>query len=101
MDAINKAFEILDVFLKSEEPLSISDLASKADINSSTAHRITSILVERGYVDQQQKRGRYSLSAKKLTDFTEIIRKRLKIRTIALPYLRELSQSAGEAVEMS
>jgi len=101
MDAINKAFEILEVFLKTDDELSISDVSELTKISSSTAHRITSILVNRGYIIQKRKRGKYSLSSRKLVDLLSIIRKRLNIRTVALPYLNELSQTIDETVEMA
>ena len=101
MDAINKAFEILEVFLKTDDELSISDVSELTRISSSTAHRITSILVKRGYINQKRKRGKYSLSPQKLVELLGIIRKRLNIRTVALPYLNELSQTVDETVEMA
>ena len=101
MDAINKAFEILDVFLRTRDALNISEISHLAKVNSSTTHRIASILVKRGFIEQQKKRGKYSISTKYLADWARIIKKRLKIRNIALPYLQELSQIADEAVEMS
>lgn len=101
MDAINKAFEILDVFFTRGEALSITEIAKLANISASTSHRITSILVDRGYIEQDGKRGKYSLSRQKLVYLAGIIKKRLKIRNIALPYLKELSQTVNEAVLMS
>ncbi len=101
MDAINKALEILDVFFKTEDSLSNSEIAKLAQVNKSTSHRITSILVDRGYVQQDQKRGKYSLNPQKLVYLAGIIRSRLKVRTVALPFLRELSQTVNEAVLMS
>jgi IclR family KDG regulon transcriptional repressor len=101
MDAINKAFEILEVFLNAEKDLSITELAKLARISTSTSHRITAILVNRGYLEQNQKRGKYSLSTEKLVYLSGIVRKRLKVRNAALPFLKELSQTVNEAVLMS
>jgi IclR family transcriptional regulator, KDG regulon repressor len=101
MDAINKAFEILDVFYNTENDLSITELAKLAKISTSTSHRIVSILVKRGYIEQNQKRGKYCLSAQKLVFLSKIVRNRLQIRNIALPYLKELSQTVNEAALMS
>ena len=101
MDTINKAFKILEVFLTSEDELSIGELSSSTKISASTSHRIASILVKRGYLDQSHKRGKYSLSTKKLVEFARIIRKRLKVRNVALPYMKELSRAVDEAVELS
>jgi len=98
MDAITKAFEILEVFLNTEDHLSITEIAKLANISTSTSHRITSILVNRGYIEQNGKRGKYSLNPKMLVYFAGIIRKRLRLRNIALPFLKELSHTVNEAV---
>ena len=101
MDSINKAFEILEVFLNNDDELSINNISRLSGINSGTAHRITSILVKRGYVIQPKRRGKYSLSTVKVVEFAKIVQHKLKIKDIASPYLRELSQTVDEAVVMA
>jgi IclR family KDG regulon transcriptional repressor len=101
MDSINKAFEILDVFLSTDRDLSITELAKLAKISASTSHRIATILVARGYLEQSQKRGKYSLSIPKVVYLSGIFRKKLQVRSIALPVLKELSQTVNEAVLLS
>ena len=101
MDSINKAFEIFEVFLKSDDELSINDISQLSGLNAGTVHRITSILVERGYVIQPQRRGKYSLSTAKVVEFARMVQHKLKIKPIASPYLRELSQTVDEAVAMA
>ena len=101
MDSINKAFEILEVFLKTDKDLSIKDISELTNISFGTVHRITNKLVKRGYLVQPEKRGKYLLGIAKLLDFTSIIKGRLKIRSIASPYLEELSHTVNEAVAMA
>ena len=101
MDSINKAFEIFEVFLKSDDELSINNISQLSGINAGTVHRITSILVKRGYVVQPKRRGKYSLSTAKVVEFARIVQHKLKIKHIAVPYLRELSQTVDEAVAMA
>jgi IclR family transcriptional regulator, KDG regulon repressor len=101
MDAINKAFEILEVFFNSDNDLNISEISKLAGISNSTSHRIATILINRGYLEQGKKRGKYSLSSQKLVYLSKIIKKKLQVRNIALPFLKELSQSTNEAVLMS
>ncbi len=101
MEAINKAFEILDVFLKNKRPLSIYEVAKITGFKTSTAYRVTNILIKRGYVYQQYKRGKYLLSPKKLIEFAGLVKGRLDIRNIAMPYLHELSKVADESAALA
>jgi DNA-binding IclR family transcriptional regulator len=101
VDSINKAFEIFEVFLRNDDELSINNISKLSGINAGTVHRITSILVKRGYVIQPKRRGKYSLSTAKLVDFAKIVQQKLKIKAIAYPYLQELSQTVDEAVVMA
>ena len=101
MDSINKAFEIFEVFLNYDGELSISDISKLSGINSGTVHRITSILVERGYIIQPKRRGKYSLSTAKLVYLAKTAQQKLKINTIAYPFLRELAQTVDEAVAIA
>jgi DNA-binding IclR family transcriptional regulator len=101
MDSINKAFEIFEVFLNNHDELSINNISKLSGINPGTVHRITSILVKRGYVVQPKRRGKYSLSPVKIVDFAKIVQQKLKIKSIASPYLSELSHTVDEAVVMA
>jgi IclR family KDG regulon transcriptional repressor len=98
MDAINKAFEIFELFLYSDHDLSINDVSEHTKITYPTAHRITAKLVKRGYLLQPQKRGKYSIHPGKLAEFIGIIRKKLNIRVIASPFLHDLCETAKETV---
>jgi IclR family transcriptional regulator, KDG regulon repressor len=98
LDAINKAFEILEMFLHSDEDLSVNDVSERTKITYPTAHRITSTLVKRGYLLHPERRGKYSIHPALLVDYIGIIKKKLNIRTIASPFLYDLSQNVNEAV---
>jgi IclR family KDG regulon transcriptional repressor len=101
MNSIEKTLEILDLFFEKDSELSISEISKLTNINPSTIHRIAAIFVKRGYVDHPHKKGGYSLSTPKLLHLLGVIKKRLKVRTVALPYIRKLSQNVNEAVELS
>ena len=98
MDAINKAFEIYELFLKSEDELSVNDISAQTKITYPTAHRITSTLVKRGYLIQPEKRGKYSVHPAKVSEFIGVIRRKLNVRSVASPFLHELSDTVKEAV---
>ncbi len=97
MKSINKTLDILELFINGEIEISLSDLADKSGLNKSTVSRITSTLVQRGYLVQKEKRGKYSLGMKFL-DFSGIIKSRIKIRDVAIPHLIKLSQQVNESV---
>jgi len=97
VDAINKAFEIFELFLHSDDELSINDISARTKITYPTAHRITSKLVTRGYVLQPEKRGKYSIHPGKLAEFIGVIRKKLNVRAVAYPHLHDLSDTVNEA----
>lgn len=100
METIDKALDILEIFLKGESRIGLKMLADLAGLNISTAHRICSTLVERGYLKQEQKRGKYSLGLK-LLEFSNIVRKSLEIRQVAMRFLRELNREVDECVNLA
>ena len=97
MKSLEKAFDILELFLSDKDEISLQDLASSSKLNKATVSRTTSTLVKRGYLRQKEKRGKYSLGTKFL-DFSGIIKSRIKLRDIAMPHLIELSQAIKESV---
>ena len=100
MSTIGKALDILEIFLKRDDEIGLSELASLCGLNITTTHRIVHTLVKRGYLNQKQKRQKYSLSTKFL-QYGNVITKRMKIRDIASPILDALSKMAGESVNIA
>ena len=99
MKIVEKTIEILEAFLKYEGEVGIAELARLVGLNISTTHRIISTLVKRGYLNQQQKRGKYSL-AYKFLEFGSAIRQRMKIEEVALPFLTKLNKTTNESVRL-
>lgn len=100
MKTIEKAFDILEFFVRNEGDFSISEIAEVIKLNNSTSHRIVSTLVKRGYVSQKVKRGKYHLGPK-LLEFSINFGKSNKIREVALPLLKELSNAVNEAITLA
>ena len=97
---IAKALDILELFLKQEKEIGISELADLTGFNVSTTHRIVSALVNRRYLKQQGKRGKYSLGLKFL-EFYSALKKTLKIRDVAFPFIQKLHTISGESVNLA
>lgn len=96
MTSLQKIIDILELFLNTDEALSISELSSLSGIHKSTVNRIASYLVKRGYLNQFEKRGKYSLGMKFL-DYSSAIKKRIKIREIARFHLTQLKNLIDES----
>ncbi len=98
--SINKACDILEAFLGNSGGLSLTDMAEISGINKPTAARIVSNLVARGYLVQKQKRGKYTLGMI-FFNFSGAIKREIKLRDIASPYLIKLSDKLDESICIS
>jgi IclR family transcriptional regulator, KDG regulon repressor len=97
---IAKAFDILEIFLKKPGEYGIVELASVCGLSISTTHRIVAILVKRGFLNQKEKRGKYTLGFK-LLEYSAKIKGTVKIRDIVLPFLQSLAEELGESVNLA
>lgn len=100
METVQRTLDILETFLKQSGEIGMAELSKMSGVNITTAYRITSDLVKRGYLRQKQKRGKYSIGIK-LLEYGRIIQFNLKVGEIALPHLRQISQVSGEYSEIA
>jgi IclR family transcriptional regulator, KDG regulon repressor len=99
--SLKKALDILKLYLTSKnEELSLTEIAEASQLTKSTVSRIVTTLTSCGYMRQREKRGKYSLGTIYL-EFSGALKKRLKIRNIAIPLLNELNQTLNEAVVLA
>ncbi|HUT68446.1 MAG TPA: helix-turn-helix domain-containing protein, partial [Dehalococcoidales bacterium] len=59
-----KAIDILEIFLKNDGALSLTEISRSTLLNAATTYRLVSTLVKRGYLSHQQNKGMYSLGLK-------------------------------------
>lgn len=100
MKTVKKALDILEVFLNGEKEVSISELAEITGQNVSTIHGILQELLQKGYVVQRTKRGKYSLGLKFL-HFSGTISRIMSIEDLINPFVVELSQKIDETVNIA
>jgi DNA-binding IclR family transcriptional regulator len=91
---------ILEAFVNGDGELSLSELTEATGLTATTVHRLVSILMKRGYVQQAHKRGKYSLTVKFL-QFASFTNARMRIREISYPFMLELRRLAGESVSLT
>ena len=98
MKSITKALSILDLILTNENVISLKDIAKALDLKYSTAYRILSVLVKRGYVEKTKQRGKYSIGVRLLDISVSKLNIPDKINT-DIPYvLVQLSKLVKESV---
>jgi len=100
MSTVEKAFDVLETILNRNTEVNLAEIADMTGLNKSTAYRMCNLLVKRGYLNQGEKRGKYSLGMKffqywNSSNFYE------KLKDDALPYLQALSNEFGESVNMA
>jgi len=99
--SLRKSLDILKLFLNNlSEELSLTEIAKASKLTKSTVSRIVSTLTACGYLKQREKRGKYSLGSIYL-EFSGVLKKRLKVRKVALSYLNELNRKTKEAIVFS
>jgi len=82
----------------SRAPVSLLSLANELGLTKSTAHRLASSLVDRGYLSIVS-RGGYRLGPK-LLDLGSRAQKQFDLIQVARPHLEALAQSSGDTVHL-
>jgi DNA-binding IclR family transcriptional regulator len=101
MKSLNKVLDILEVFLDiGDSEIRLSELAQFSKLNKATVYHITSVLVARGYLSQVGRRGKYVLGPKFL-NFSAIIKRKDRIKNVAMTHMIRLNQLVGEPVSLS
>ena len=96
MKSINKALDILEILIHNpESDLSLSEIVDITKLNKSTANRILSTLIQRGYVIQKEKRGKYTISTVFLTAVRHLEQGK-RIKDLAAPFLYRLCRIINE-----
>ena len=100
MKTVNNIIDLIEIFLEDEEDKTVTEIARSSGLNISTANRIASTLVKRGYLKQAGRRGKYALGTRFL-DFSNAINNRIKIRDISMPFLGKLAFSLNECAVLT
>lgn len=95
--SVGKALEIVEYMaMHNNEPIRLGDLAVGLHMNASTVLRYLTALSDSGYVQQNEKTLRYSLTLK-LCMMAGRISANVELYNIALPYLKKASAVFGES----
>lgn len=94
--AASRCFDILDLMLRSDEPLTVQAVCDALDINSNMAFRILSTMVKSEYLVKDEKTSQYRPSLK-IVELSYKSLMFLEVRRVAMPYLEMLWQQFPKA----
>jgi IclR family KDG regulon transcriptional repressor len=100
MKSIERALEVLEVFLNKGRELTLTEVADLTGQNRPTAYRTIAPLVAYGYLYQKEKRGKYTLGTKWL-DFATILKSTMEVSKVADSFLAALCEEINETVLLS
>jgi DNA-binding IclR family transcriptional regulator len=95
-----KAMDVLDCLGGSGEPLSASEIGRKLGISRSTAYRLLTTLSNGGYVKQDLANPEKYRLGFKIVELASSLLNQIELRQQALPFLKELRDSANETVHL-
>lgn len=98
--SVGKALAVLDAFRGGGALLGVSQIAERAHIPKSTAHRLLSVLVDHGYVDRVDARYQLGRAAFELGNMVSECRPR-NLRSVAIPYMTDLYRSYDATVHLA
>lgn len=98
VQSLERAFTLLELLSSRPDGIPLTEMANKAGLHKSTAHRLLSALISLGYVKTGGD-GRYALTLK-MFELSGKIVEGLDVMQIAKPVLDSLRDRVGEAVHL-
>ncbi len=98
IQVIERMMTLLDALAASPDPASLKHLASVTELHPSTAHRILAAMTAANFVERQDA-GNYRLGIR-LLELGNLVKSRINLREVALPFMQELHETIGEAINL-
>lgn len=95
-----KGIDLLFLFSEAEPVLGVQEIASRLRLPKSTTYRFVSTLRQAGLLVQDSESRKYRLGARLLSLQPAVIRP-VDLRTLTLPFLRDLMQRSGETAHLT
>jgi DNA-binding IclR family transcriptional regulator len=98
--ALERALDVIDLIASYESDLSFSEILHSLDIPRPSLVRILKILTDRGLIAKTGDKGQYRLGMK-LLYLGNRLESKLKLKSVALPFMQELALKTGKTIELS
>lgn len=100
IEALQRGLQVLSLFSRDSQELSLTEIVEATGLNKSTAYRIVSTLDTSGYLERDSRTKQYRPGLKVLQlGFAAI--SSLDVRQVARPHLKRLSTQTGETASLS
>lgn len=99
VQSLERAFDLLEALADGEQ-VALGELATRAGLVPSTAHRLLATLVQRGYVAQNPDSGRYLLGHKLVELASSVERRLALLRGHARTHLERVTAQTGETANL-
>ena len=98
--ALERALDVIDLIASHESDLSFSEILNSLHIPRPSLVRILKVLTDRGLITKTEDRGLYRLGMK-LIYLGNRLESKLKLKSVALPFMQELALKTGKTIELS
>jgi len=96
VQALERAFDILELLSKEQHGLGLTEIGSRLELHKSTVYRLLYVLKQRGYIEKTA-HGHYRLGLE-FIELSSLFLNNLELKTEAQPVLRELAGKTGNTV---
>lgn len=98
IQVIERMMSLLDALAEAPDAASLKHLAAATELHPSTAHRILAAMCQARFVERQDA-GNYRLGIR-LLELGNIVKSRINLREVALPFMQALHEKIGEAINL-
>lgn len=100
VESVQRAIAVLNILAEARADLGTNEIARRAGLNASTVSRLLATMVDGGLVRYVESTNRYRLGIR-ILQLASAARENLDLRTLARPYLEELTALTGETATLS
>ncbi|WP_164821326.1 IclR family transcriptional regulator [Paenibacillus koleovorans] len=100
VQSVERSLNLLETIAGCENGIRIKDLAERESLNLSTAHRLVSLLEQRGYVEQEPESKKYFLGMKVLQLQGYLFKSR-RLNDVAAQELKRMVHCLGETTHLA
>src|SRR2546423_1431599 len=98
--AARRALDVLGAFSAERAEWSVTEMSQHLGVHKSTMSRLLTTMEAAGFVRRAPNNGHYALGPR-LLEMAALVLSRLDVRTVARPWLEELSRASQETVNLA